>query len=85
MIVKLSVVLLLRVKFINAEIKVEGKEKKLYNNQKINIFPKNLRLGTPPTRLGWWTARQFSQPSILLVMKSFVEVDIDIKCTWQTQ
>ena len=67
---KFSFVLLLRVKFINAEI--EGREKIISIIKIIYFFlSKILNLGTRPIRLELGRVHQFSQPSILLVMKSW--------------
>ena len=67
---KFSFVLFLRVKFINAEI--EGREKIISIIKIISIFwSKILNLGTRPIRLELGRVHQFSQPSILLVMKSW--------------
>ena len=60
--VKFSVVLLLRVKLISAEMEVEGRESP--SNNFINKNIKILKSGTPQTPLELWTAYQYSHPSI---------------------
>ena len=61
--VKFSVVLLLRVKLISAEMEVEGRESPS-NNNFINKNIKILKSGTPQTPSELWTTYQYSQPSI---------------------
>ena len=60
--VKFSVVLLLRVKLINAEMEVEGRESP--SNNFINKNIKILKSGTPQTPSELWTTYQYSHPSI---------------------